>query len=138
MSGHYGGLRLRRRWSLAEMLKFRGEFFYQMSDLFGSLRGFFEILNALSEAIRKVNESKAEEAASMTSKFDFAALQDTWDSFRQALVELDMELPADSFSRLEAAFKNADNNFPAVRDAVLELQGRVRDEDDAHFAVGIE
>ncbi len=130
MSGNQygGGLRIRKCWSFLEMLKFRGDFFYGMSDLFGHLRGLFEILDGLTEAIRKVNEGRAEEAAGMKTNFNFATLQDTWNSFRRALVELDMELPADSFDRVEAALKSADSNFPAVKDAMFELQGRMRDE----------
>ena len=109
------------------MLKFKGDYFYGMSDLFGSLRSFFDILHVFSEAIQKMNEKEGDEVAGMNLNFDFGAMQDTWDAFRGALTELEMELPADSFARLEVALKNP-SNLPAVRDAMLELQGRMRDE----------
>lgn len=128
MNGHFLNSRIRARWGLAEMLKFKGDYFYGMSDIFGALRGFFEMMVGMSEMLQKVNDKEGREATSMNLNFDSDAMQETWNAFRRALIELDMELPADSLTRMEIALKDAGTNMPAVRDAMLELQGRMRDE----------
>jgi len=110
------------------MLKFQGEFFYGMSDNLGFLRAWFGFVGHMTDAIKRINADHGAEVADMKTDFDFEPLQASWDSLRQALFELDMELPADSLARLEAILKNPNRDSTMVNDAMVEFQGRIRDE----------
>ena len=98
---------VRRRWSLIEILRYRGANFYELADLFGRLHGTFDMLGNLLEhlhSLHPVQSGEAKLVAEIGSVEEFTKL-------RPLLQEVDMELAIDSLDRLIGKVCRSPNKF---------------------------
>src|SRR5215475_10741225 len=107
------------------MLRFQGRDFYEMSDAFGMSHGFLVLIDALYKVADDLNTETEER---VKAGYNFVGWEQPILAFRKILSELDMELAIDSLDRFVAAGRSNDRNFLSLRDAMMELQGRIRDE----------
>jgi hypothetical protein len=124
--------RVRRRWLISQMLKYRGADFVSVADFFGLLRGVLATSIQLSERLNKAAESgevkRSLEASLGVTGEHGESLDAAFLVFRRLLQEADMEVSIDSLDRVLRLLKERTIDLPKTRSALEELHGRIRDE----------
>jgi hypothetical protein len=106
------------------MLKFHGVAFYALGDSLGTIQGAYQIFTFVLDQVRLLRPNDAIEV----NLKGLEKMKEPLQRLRPLLEEIELPLSIDSFDRLRKLIETADLTPNQIRDNIIELQGRIRDE----------